>query len=162
MFSWSLIFCIFSLDKVLIFQKGKSLIQEWHHDIITILQLSDLSKKAFVVETKPNQQKKQKRKKVFSVGNWYTLTQLIYHEVNLNREIVKPWREPGQLSFLFQVESNSDLLEWEPPVEDYISMTFLNLILMQVMKFIPFKIKMNQNSHLTHLCSFKNILNNGD
>ena len=31
-----------------------------------------------------------------------------------------------------------------------------------LMKFIPFKIKMNQNSHLTHLCSFKNILNNGD
>lgn len=67
-----------------------------HHNCIAVVILE----KAFIETNQPNKEKR-KKEKVSSVGSWYTLTQLMYHEVNLNREIVKLWRKPGQLSFLF-------------------------------------------------------------
>lgn len=55
-FDW---YFAYSVWTVLIFQKGKSSIKEWHHNIIITLQLSRLSEKAFVVETKLTKAKKE-------------------------------------------------------------------------------------------------------
>lgn len=58
-----MVFCLFSLDKVLVFREGERLIQKWHHDTITTLQFSGLSEKALIAETKKKPQTNKQNKK---------------------------------------------------------------------------------------------------